>query len=67
MGVGEFRRVYGGKDRRGSRPGHFALASGNIIRTILKQLETMKVLEKDPHGYVVGILCCTSFHTAICR
>jgi ribosomal protein S19E (S16A) len=32
-------------------PGHFAKASGAVIRHILKQLEELKVVEKDSKGY----------------
>jgi len=49
-GVGAFKKIYGGKNRNGTKPGHFAKSSGQIARTILKQLEHMKVIEKDPNG-----------------
>jgi len=50
VGVGAFRKVYGGSKHNGSRPSHFSYASGSIIRHILKQLEQLKVIEKDPKG-----------------
>ena len=50
IGIGGFRKVYGGKKRNGTCPGHFALASGSIIRHILHSLEKLKVVEKDTKG-----------------
>ena len=49
-GVGAFRKVYGGKNRRGTCKSRFSKASGNVIRTVLKQLEAIKVVEKDSTG-----------------
>lgn len=45
-GLGMLRRVYGNKTNRGSRPAGRALASGNILRKILQQLEGLKFIEK---------------------
>ena len=40
IGVGQFRRQYGGRNKRkGTVPEHYARASGGLIRHILKQLE----------------------------
>ena len=39
IGVSKLRTKYGGKQDRGVRPERFKDASGNIIRTILQQLE----------------------------
>ena len=39
IGVSKLRTKYGSKQNRGVRPGKFKDASGNIIRTILQQLE----------------------------
>ena len=39
VGVSRLRKDYGGRKRRGVRPAHFAKAGGNIIRTVLQQLE----------------------------
>jgi len=50
VGVGEYRKIYGGKINRGSRPSRHALASGAVIRHALKNLETLKVVEKNPKG-----------------
>jgi small subunit ribosomal protein S19e len=53
LGIGAFRRSFGGNDRRGSRPGRHTFASGGVIRNVLQQLEAIKVLEKNPKGYVL--------------
>ncbi|KAL0248457.1 hypothetical protein GEMRC1_003693 [Eukaryota sp. GEM-RC1] len=50
MGVGRFRKIYGGNKRNGSRPNHFALSSGSIARNILKQLEAASLVELTPEG-----------------
>lgn len=50
LGVGAFRRIYGGSKRNGSRPPHFCKSSGGIARHILQQLETMKIVELDTKG-----------------
>lgn len=39
VGVAKLRTKYGGKQNRGVRPEKFRVGSGNIIRTILQQLE----------------------------
>ncbi|KAK4526184.1 hypothetical protein GAYE_SCF20G4098 [Galdieria yellowstonensis] len=49
-GVGAFRRVYGGRKRRGSKPSHFALASSSVIRHALRQLEKLEIIEKTEQG-----------------
>ncbi|CAO2833369.1 unnamed protein product [Amaranthus hypochondriacus] len=50
LGVGAFRRIYGGSKRNGSRPRHFGKSSGGVARHILQQLEQMKIVEIDPRG-----------------
>ncbi|KAG2295261.1 hypothetical protein Bca52824_041930 [Brassica carinata] len=50
LGVGAFRRTYGGSKRNGSRPPHFCKSSGGIARHILQQLETMNIVEIDTKG-----------------
>jgi len=50
LGVGAFRRIYGGSKRNGSRPPHFCKSSGGIARHILQQLETMSIVELDTKG-----------------
>jgi len=62
IGVGAFRKIYGGRKSNGVRPSHFARSSGSIARDCLKQLEILDIVEKDPKGWVV-------FHGAcyLCR
>ncbi|KAJ3281994.1 40S ribosomal protein S19 [Borealophlyctis nickersoniae] len=50
VGVGALKKKYGGRQNRGSRPHHSAVASGSIGRKVLQALEKIKVLEKDPNG-----------------
>ncbi|KAI6178610.1 40S ribosomal protein S19-like protein [Aphelenchoides besseyi] len=50
VGVGAFKKVYGGNRRRGSRPNHFSKASGSIIRKALQALEEIKWVEKNANG-----------------
>ncbi len=47
VGVSRLRKDYGGRKRRGVRPAHFAKSGGNIIRTILQQLEQAGLAQKD--------------------
>ncbi|KAG2484618.1 hypothetical protein HYH03_016572 [Edaphochlamys debaryana] len=49
MGVGLFRIQYGGRVKcRGSKPEHYAKASGGLVRHIMKQLEECGLVEKAP-------------------
>ncbi|XP_074316449.1 small ribosomal subunit protein eS19y-like [Silene latifolia] len=50
IGVGGFRRIYGGSKRNGSRPRHFCMSSGSVARNILQQLESINIIEIDPKG-----------------
>uniref|UniRef100_A0A6U6FGM6 Small ribosomal subunit protein eS19 n=1 Tax=Odontella aurita TaxID=265563 RepID=A0A6U6FGM6_9STRA len=50
MGVGQLRKWYGGNYRRGVRTEHFRKANSGIIRSVLLQLEEMKVTEKLSTG-----------------
>ena len=50
LGVGAFRRIYGGSKRNGSRPPHFCRSSGAILRHILQQLQKMNIIDLDPKG-----------------
>ncbi|EOA14082.1 hypothetical protein CARUB_v10027219mg, partial [Capsella rubella] len=50
LGVGAFRRIYGGSKRNGSRPPHFCKSSGGIARHILQQLQTMNIVDLDTKG-----------------
>ncbi|KAL4430160.1 hypothetical protein ABPG77_004942 [Micractinium sp. CCAP 211/92] len=50
MGVGAFRRAFGGRSNAKGRvtPEHHAKAAGGIIRHALQQLEAMGLVEKNP-------------------
>ncbi|EPS67719.1 hypothetical protein M569_07057, partial [Genlisea aurea] len=50
LGVGSFRRIYGGRKNNGSRPSHFGKSSGAIARHILQQLQNISIVEVDPRG-----------------
>merc|ERR1712196_391973 len=50
VGVGAFRKMYGGRKNMGTCPEHYKKASGGIVRDILQGLEAMKILEKDGKG-----------------
>ena len=50
LGIGGLRRWYGGRHRRGTLPETFAKAAGGILRHIVKQLESMKVVEINEKG-----------------
>jgi hypothetical protein len=50
LGVGSFRRIYGGSKRNGSRPPHFCKSSGAVARHILKQLANMNIIDVEPKG-----------------
>jgi small subunit ribosomal protein S19e len=51
VGTQKLRRKYGGRKNMGYAPEEFREASGNIIRTILQQLETAKlVTQVDKEG-----------------
>lgn len=50
LGVGMLQKWYGGSYRRGARTEHFRKASSGIIRSVLTQLEEMKVVEQLPSG-----------------
>eukprot|EP00439_Symbiodinium_sp_Y106_P015368 s5202_g2.t1 len=50
MGVGAFKKVYGGQKRRGTCTNVFTKSSGKIARYILQQLEDMGLVEHDEQG-----------------
>ncbi|KAI8055462.1 40S ribosomal protein S19-A [Syncephalis plumigaleata] len=50
VGVGALRKLYGGRENRGTRPSHHADASGSVQRKALQALEKLGVLEKSPEG-----------------
>merc|ERR1712224_887708 len=47
VGVGAFRKIYGGQFRRGTCTNTFCKGSGKILRYILQQLEEMGLVEQD--------------------
>lgn len=50
IGTGEFRKIYGGRKRRGMKPSRSSKASGGLIRNALQQLERLGLLEADARG-----------------
>lgn len=50
LGVGAFKKLYGGSKDNGTRPDHFATASGKVIRYCLKQLEKLGLVESFEKG-----------------
>jgi len=50
QGVGSLRKMYGGKKKRGSKPSKKKSSGGKIIRLALKELERLKILEKNSIG-----------------
>jgi len=50
IGVGMLQKWYGGSYRRGARTEHFRKASSGVIRSVLIQLQEMKVVENTPSG-----------------
>lgn len=50
IGIGALQKWYGGSYRRGTRTEHFRKANSGIIRSVLLQLEEMKVVEKAAAG-----------------
>ena len=51
LGVGQLRKWYGGNDHHKSvKASHFRKANAGIIRSVLIQLEGMKVTEKCENG-----------------
>ncbi|MCI4462057.1 MAG: 30S ribosomal protein S19e [Thermogladius sp.] len=53
IGVGGFRVIYGGRQRRGVRPPHFREAGGGVVRRILHQLEQAQLVRKTKKGRVL--------------
>lgn len=50
IGMGQLQKWYGGAYRRGARTEHFRKAASGVIRSVLLQLEEMKVVEKLEAG-----------------
>jgi len=54
IGVSKLRKRYGGNKRRGVRPRHFRLASGNILRKCLQDLQKAGYVEYRDKGIKKG-------------
>jgi small subunit ribosomal protein S19e len=50
MGVGALRKSYSGSKNNGHNKHHRAIGSGSVARAVLKQLESLGVIEKDGKG-----------------
>ena len=50
VGMATFKRIFGGRERRGCRGQHHALASGGNIRWSLQQLEKLKFITECEDG-----------------
>jgi len=53
VGIGTFRTIYGGRQRRGVAPPHFRKAGGSHIRKILHQLERAGLVRRTRRGRVL--------------
>lgn len=49
-GIGNLRKDYGGKKRRGSRPAKRVLSSGKVLRFAIQQLEKLNIIYQDEQG-----------------
>ena len=54
VGVSKLRTKYGGKKNRGVKPEKFYKAGGNILRKILQQLESAKLVKSSNKGVHKG-------------
>lgn len=52
-GVGSMTKIYGGRKRNGVCPAHYSVGSKNVARKVLQALELLKMIEKDPNGWVL--------------
>ena len=52
-GVKGLIKIYGGRKNNGTCPSHFSGGSSSVARKALQALEALKILEKDPNGYVM--------------
>ena len=50
LGVSALKTIYGGSQDNGTRPDHFATASGKIIRYCLKQLQKLGLVQSFEKG-----------------
>ena len=54
LGTEKLRTNYGGKKNRGHKPEKFFKSSGNLIRKMLQQLESAKLIKKNDKGVHKG-------------
>jgi small subunit ribosomal protein S19e len=54
VGVSKLRVHFGGKKNRGMKPEKFTVASGNIIRKVMQQLEKADLIKKEDKGVHKG-------------
>lgn len=54
IGVSKLRKAYGGRKNRGHKPDKTMVGSGNIIRTILQQLEGAQLVKQAQKGVHKG-------------
>lgn len=54
IGVSKLRTKYGGRKNRGHKPDAFRLASGNVLRKVLQQLEKAGLLKQAVKGVHKG-------------
>jgi ribosomal protein S19E (S16A) len=59
-------KIYGGLKHRGPRPSRFKLGSSSIARDIVKQLERIGIVEKDPKGYIIQFFLSLSLSLMHC-
>lgn len=52
-GVGSMTKIYGSRQRNGVCPAHYSVGSKNVARKVLQALELLKMIEKDPNGWVL--------------
>ena len=50
QGVGKLRKIFGGKKKRGAKPSIKKSSGGKIVRLALKELERLKIIEKNSTG-----------------
>ena len=54
IGVNKLRKIYGGRNRKGSGLNHSAKGSGKIIRVALQQLENANlIIKQEKEGRIV--------------
>jgi small subunit ribosomal protein S19e len=52
LGIGTMKKIHGGRVNRGNRPHHNGSSSGSVARKAIQALEKMRIIEKDPKGFV---------------